>query len=353
MKKTIALVLSLVMLLTLASCGTNNESNSPSSNTPDAPQTAQPAGNNNATGTDTIVFQAGHVLTEDSGYHQGLLKWAELISERTNGHVVIEVYPNSTLGNERDMIEAVQMGMLDITIPNHAPMANFTDAFSVFDLPFLFASRDEAYAVCDSDFGQGILNSLSDVNIIGISMWENGMRYLANNRTDVVRPSDLAGLKIRTMENTIHMASFSAWGADPTPMGFGEVYTSLSQGTIDGCEIPLETIYQNKIYEVANHITMTGHFYCVAPLIMSVNAWNKLTAEEQQIVIDAANEVKPYERQLIQDADDAYYDLMKDEGVIFIDSIDASEWSAAAQSVYDGFEQQDVLSQVKQIIAAS
>lgn len=94
---------------------------------------------------DVIVFQAGHVLTEDSGYHQGLLRWAELVSERTDGHIQIEVYPNSTLGNERDMIEAVQMGMLGIAIPNHAPMANFTDAFSVFDLPFLFASRDEAY----------------------------------------------------------------------------------------------------------------------------------------------------------------------------------------------------------------
>lgn len=350
MKKFVALFLVLVMIFALTACGTQtSDSSADSSSTNDAADSAteEPASD------DVIVLQAGHVLTEDSGYHQGLLRWAELVSERTNGHIQIEVYPNSTLGNERDMIEAVQLGMLDITIPNHAPMTNFTDAFNVFDLPFLFASREEAYAVCDSEFAQDILDSLADINIIGISLWENGMRYIANNKLDVVDSSDLAGLKIRTMENTTHMASFTAWGADPTPMAFGEVYTSLQQGTIDGCEIPLETIYQNKIYEVAKHITMTGHFYCTAPLLMSVNAWERLTEEEQQILVDAANEVKPYERQLIKDADDAYYDMMKEEGVVFVDEIDTDEWRSAAQSVYDSFEQQDVLKQVQDIIAAS
>lgn len=350
MKKVIALFLTLAMIFALAACG--SQSPSSTSDSGSANDSAE-APAEEAASDDVIVLQAGHVLTEDSGYHQGLLRWAELVNERTDGHIKIEVYPNSTLGNERDMIEAVQMGMLDITIPNHAPMANFTDAFNVFDLPFLFANRDEAYAVCDSDFAQGILDSLADINIVGISLWENGMRYLANNKLDVVDSSDLAGLKIRTMENTIHMASFTAWGADPTPMAFGEVYTSLQQGTIDGCEIPLETIYQNKMYEVANHITMTGHFYCTAPLLMSFNAWDRLTEEEQQILVDAANEVKPYERQLIKEADEAYYDLMKEEGVIFVDQIDADEWRSAAQSVYDSFEQQDVLKQVQDIIAAS
>ncbi len=350
MKKVIALFLTLAMIFALAACGSQSPSSTSDSGSANDPAEA-PA--EEAASDDVIVLQAGHVLTEDSGYHQGLLRWAELVNERTDGHIKIEVYPNSTLGNERDMIEAVQMGMLDITIPNHAPMTNFTDAFNVFDLPFLFANRDEAYAVCDSDFAQGILDSLADINIVGISLWENGMRYLANNKLDVVDSSDLAGLKIRTMENTIHMASFTAWGADPTPMAFGEVYTSLQQGTIDGCEIPLETIYQNKIYEVANHITMTGHFYCTAPLLMSFNAWDRLTEEEQQILVDAANEVKPYERQLIKEADEAYYDLMKEEGVIFVDQIDADEWRSAAQSVYDSFEQQDVLKQVQDIIAAS
>ena len=350
MKKVIALFLTLAMIFALAACG--SQSPSSTSDSGSANDSAE-APAEEAASDDVIVLQAGHVLTEDSGYHQGLLRWAELVNERTDGHIKIEVYPNSTLGNERDMIEAVQMGMLDITIPNHAPMANFTDAFNVFDLPFLFANRDEAYAVCDSDFAQGILDSLADINIVGISLWENGMRYLANNKLDVVDSSDLAGLKIRTMENTIHMASFTAWGADPTPMAFGEVYTSLQQGTIDGCEIPLETIYQNKIYEVANHITMTGHFYCTAPLLMSFNAWDRLTEEEQQILVDAANEVKPYERHLIKEADEAYYDLMKEEGVIFVDQIDADEWRSAAQSVYDSFEQQDVLKQVQDIIAAS
>lgn len=350
MKKVIALFLTLAMIFALAACG--SQSPSSTSDSGSANDSAE-APAEEAASDDVIVLQAGHVLTEDSGYHQGLLRWAELVNERTDGHIKIEVYPNSTLGNERDMIEAVQMGMLDITIPNHAPMANFTDAFNVFDLPFLFANRDEAYAVCDSDFAQGILDSLADINIVGISLWENGMRYLANNKLDVVDSSDLAGLKIRTMENTIHMASFTAWGADPTPMAFGEVYTSLQQGTIDGCEIPLETIYQNKMYEVAKHITMTGHFYCTAPLLMSFNAWDRLTEEEQQILVDAANEVKPYERQLIKEADEAYYDLMKEEGVIFVDQIDADEWRSAAQSVYDSFEQQDVLKQVQDIIAAS
>lgn len=348
MKKIVAFLLAIMMLTSLAACGGTQQT--PASPTADTQEPAESADVETPTDTETIVLKAGHVLTEDSGYHKGLVEWSNRVYEQTNGHVKIEVYANSTLGNERDMIEAVQMGMLDITLPNHAPMANFTKAFSVFDLPFLFATREEAYAVCDSEFGQNLLDSLRDVNIVGVSLWENGMRVLANNRVDVVNPEDLNGLKIRTMENTIHMASFSAWGADPTPMAFGEVYTSLQQGTIDGCEIPLETIYQNKIYEVANHITMTYHFYCAAPLIMSVDAWNKLTADEQKILVDTANEVKAMERQLIKEADENYYGLMTDEGVSFVDEIDTDAWRDAAQSVYESFENQEQLAEVQAIL---
>lgn len=343
MRRGWSLLMAILMLLTMVSCSNDI-------NTQDNAQ-----GGEGSSGEETIVFQAGHVLTEESAYHRALVAWSDRVYEETNGHIKIEVFPNSTLGNERDMIESVQLGLLDITLPNHGPMANFTDVFEVFDLPFLFASREEAYAVCDSEFGQGLLDSLRDINIVGLSMWENGVRYISNNVRPVLTPDDLDGLKIRTMENNIHMASFRAWGADPTAMAWGEVYTGLQQKTIDGLENTYGSIYQNKIHEVSRYFTETGHFFCAAPLIMSEKAWNQLTEEEQQILIDTANEVKALEREWNIEDDVFYKEKMIEEGAEFIDAedVDKELWREASQPVYDEYASsigQDVLDEVQAII---
>lgn len=300
-----------------------------------------------------FVFQAGHVLTEDHPYHVGLLEWAKRVNERTDGRIVINIFANSTLGNERDMIEALQFGALDITLPNSAPMANFTDAMKVFDLPFLFRNREEAARVLDGEIGGEILGSLDGIGIIGLAFWENGFRDIANNKVEIRVPDDLKGLKIRTMENHIHMAAFRIWGADPTAMAWGEVYTALQQKTIDGLENPVTPIYMNKMHEVARIISSTGHFYCPAPLLFSKITWDSLTAADQEILRAAAVEVRDVQRQLCAEADGIYREKMRQDGAVVIEGIDKAVWREASQPVYDRYAKEvgaDVLARIQKTL---
>lgn len=347
-QKAVAIIISTVMVASLAACSGGST----------AQTTAAQAGSETtaaaaATG-ETLELQAGHVLTEDSAYHIALTGWADEVNQATDGRIKINVFANSVLGSERDMIESLQNGTLDITLPNSAPMANFTDAFKVFDLPFLFQTPEEAYAVIDSEIGDGMLAQLDAIGIKGLSLWENGFRYVANNKKDVYTPDDLKGLKIRTMENEIHMASFRSWGADATAMAWGEVYTGVQQGTIDGLENPMGPIYQNALHEVAPHITMTGHFYCPAPLLVSKATWEKISPEDQAIMIELANKYKTTERELCAQYDKDYADKMVEEGctVITADQIDKSVWREAAQSVYDSYQDQigaDLINKIKEV----
>ena len=296
-----------------------------------------------------LELQAGHALTEDSPYHLALTQWADEVYEKTEGRVKIEVFANSVLGNERDMIEALQMGTLDITLPNSAPLSNFTDALKVFDLPFLFEDTEDAYAVIDSDIGSNMLDSLQEIGVVGLSMWENGFRYIANNKMEVKTPEDLKGMKIRTMENPIHMASFKAWGADATAMAWGEVYTALQQKTIDGLENPVSPIYQNKLHEVAPYLTMTGHFYCPAPLLISQKTWEKISEADQKVIKELSDKYKDIERQLCADIEVEYKEKMLEEGVSIVEDIDKAAWREAAQPVYDDYEDEVGRDLIKQI----
>lgn len=346
MKKRFIATLMAACVLTLTACGGNSTSTS----------TTTSADNSTSVESDgeTLVLQAGHVLTEDSPYHMALTQWADEVNEKTEGRIKIDVFGNSVLGNERDMIEALQMGTLDITLPNSAPLSNFTDALKVFDLPFLFMDRDDAYAVIDSEIGDGMLKQLDDIGVVGLSMWENGFRYIANNKHEVVVPDDLKGLKIRTMENPIHMASFKAWGSDATAMAWGEVYTALQQKTIDGLENPFTPIYQNKLYEVAPYITMTGHFYCPAPLLISKSTWAKISEDDQKIIMELSDKYKDVERQMCAEADEKYKNMMIDEGATVVEEVDKNQWREAAQSVYDEYTAeigQDLLDKIDEITA--
>ncbi len=331
-KKTIALLFAAALALSIAACAPAAPA-APAA----APQAAAPAAEAPSASGEVMNLKVGHVVTEDHPYHQGLLKWAELIKERTEGRIVIEVFANSTLGNERDMIEALQLGMLDITLPNSAPMANFTDVMMVFDLPYLFETREDAVAVLDSEIGQEMLDSLESINLIGLAFWENGYRHVTNGTKEVRTPDDIKGMKIRTMENETHMNSFRAWGADPTAMAWGEVYTALQQKTLDGSEVPLATIYGSKVHEVTKYVSLTGHFYCPAPLLFSKAIWDKISAEDQQIIRQASIEARDIERQMCETADAELVQKIRDEGGVVTEGIDKAPWKEMAQTVYDQF----------------
>ena len=220
----------------------------------------------------------------------------EVIEKETNGAVKVNVFADNALGSDREVLEAVQLGDIDITLSNMAPLAAAYSDLYLFDTMFLINTREQAYEILDGEIGQHIAEGLKAKNLKTLSFPENGFRNLTTNDREVHTPADMKGLKVRVMENEIQIAYWKALGANPTPMAFGEVFTALQQKTIDGQENPVELIYDNKLNEVQKYMIMTQHIY--NPLILAMNneTFNGMPAEYQDAVMKAAREATDYER---------------------------------------------------------
>ena len=344
MKKRIAAtVLGIMMAVTaLSGCGSRGSAAAPATTAAPAATEAAAQGSSDtqaaapAASEAQYKIRAGHVLAAAHPYELGLEKFAELVEERTNGAVHVDCFSDSQLGNERDMIEGLQLGTLEMCLVSTAPLAGFTSDFLVFDLPYVFSTTEEARKTVDSEIGQGMLDTLSNQGIKGICYFENGFRNITNSKVAIEHPDQLKGLKIRTMENPIHMASFTAMGADPTPMAFGELFTALQQKTIDGQENPLAIIDTSKFYEVQTYLTLSQHFYAPTPVLMSKDYFDKLPEEYQTIIVDCAKEAAAYERGLLDEMNARLVGEMKDHGMTVLE-IDPAEFREAVQPVYDEF----------------
>jgi len=302
---------------------------------PTGTQTQTQTGDTTVEGSpdDEYSIRVGHVLAQIHPYQLGLEKLSELADEKSGGQIQIDVFHSSTLGNERDMLEALQLGTQEMVLVSTAVLSSFTDKFLVFDLPFLFATTDQARTVCDSELGQEILTSVEDSGFKGLVFFENGFRNVTNSKAPILVPDDLKGLKIRTMESPMHMAAFSVLGADPTPMAMGELFTALQQKTIDGQENPLAIIESSKLYEVQEFISLTGHFYAPAPLFMSTTYFDSLPADIQDVILEASREAQAYERGLLDTMNEELYVTLTDRGII-ISEVDKAPFIEAVQPVY-------------------
>ena len=299
-------------------------------------------------------LKAGHTLAPDHPYQLGLEHFAKLVKERTNGEISIDVFHSSQLGSERELIEALQMGVVDVTIVSTAPLAGFTNDFLVYDLPFLFPDAATARRILDSPFGQKTLDSVSKIGLVGLVFFENGFRHVTNSKLPIVNPSDVNGIKIRTMENKIHMASFRVLGGTPVPMAFGELYTALQQKPIDAQENPLPIIYTSKFYEVQKYCSLTGHFYAPTPLFFAQSTWDGLTDEQKTIIKEAAAEARTFERDLIDQQNADFISKLKELGME-ITEIDKAVWFDAMQPVYEEFEETigaDTIKEIQALIQA-
>ena len=201
----------------------------------------------------------GYALAPDSHYGVAAAKFEEVVKAETGDDFEFNHFPSSGLGGEREVIEGLQLGTIEATIVSSGTLANFVPDTGVFDIPFLFRDLDHARAVLDGEVGQEILARFDDVGLHGLAWGEQGFRHITNNRNAIHTPADVEGLKIRTMENPVHLAAFNAMGAAPTPMAWPEVISSLQQGVIDGQENPLSVIVSVKLDEVQKYLTLSGH----------------------------------------------------------------------------------------------
>lgn len=283
-----------------------------------------------------VVLRLGMTTEVGGHYYRGAEKFKENLEKYTNGKVTVELFPSSQLGNERDMIEGAAMGLIDMCIVSSAPLANFSPDFMVFDFPFIVVDRQKAYSIMDGEVGTAILKALEDKGIKGLGFWENGFRHVSNNKKVIAHPGDLAGVKIRTMENPIHQATFKLLGATPTPMAWGEVFIALQQGTIDGQENPLIIFSTVKIYEVQKHLSLTGHFYSPAPFLMSKQVFDSFDKDIQDAILRAEKEARDWEREYSASLDEQIRKELEAKGVTITD-VDREEWKKACLPVYEQF----------------
>lgn len=284
-----------------------------------------------------MTIKLAHVVNEKDGFHIAATRFKEIVEDRTGGKVSVELYPNAQLGDERTLLEGMQIGSVDMGIITNGPVANFVEEIAVFELPFLFASPEAAYSVLDGEIGKEILASLDRVQLKGLAFAERGFRNLTNNVRPVATPKDMEGLKIRVMENPVYIDTFQALGANAVPMAWTEALTAMQQGTIDGQENPINVIHSFKLYEPQKHLSMTRHTYAPATIVMSLNLWNGLPADVQGIIAAAAQEAAEYEREMNAKMSAEQTQDLRDNGMQIVENPDIPAFQAKVAPVYEKY----------------
>lgn len=337
-------IITLILLVFLVACNSSNESN------------VSNGGNEGATSSDsgeTYVIKVGHIAPDDHSYTLGLNAFAEAVEEATDGRVKFEIYGNGTLGGERDVVEQVQLGALDMTLVTAGPVGNFVDKFSVLEMPFLFRDLDHVYKTLDGEVGEELTQLLDEAGFKTLGIWENGFRHILNNKKPIVSPEDMKGLKMRSVENDIYISTFQALGSDPTPIAFPELYSSFSQGVVDGSDLSYGVTYTTKMYEVQSHLSEVGVYYAAAPLLMNKDLFDSLPADIQQVLVEKGEEFKVIQRQMNQDLEKEQKEELINLGLEIIerDQIDIAEFQKAVESVYEQQEGRfgDLIERIREI----
>ena len=338
----------------LTGCGSNA---SEKKETVNAAQNTDAAGGGaagSAAGTEvTLILANAAPASEVNHMYQYCQKFKELVEEKSDGRIGVEIHPNGELGGERDLVEGVQLGTVDMCFVASAPLGNFVTDTLAFDFPFLFRDFDHVEKVMGGEIGADIANQIEEKAKVKFLSWGvNGFRHFCNNVRPVRSPEDMAGMKVRTMENKIHMETFSALGTDPTPMGTGELYTALQQGTVDGMEGPLTWILPSKYNEVQKYLSLTGHFYAPSAALMNQAKYNSFSEEDKALLDECAKEAEQYQLQFCIDIDKKMAEEAEAAGMEVIprEELDMDAFYAAAQSVYDAHpEYAEILEKIKNV----
>lgn len=347
MKRTSAIVFSLMLsLLPLAGCGSSEVG---STAAPEASTLVESSSSKSAS-SDNIVLRLAETQTDTYPSTMGAIKFAELVEERTKGRIRIEVFTGGQLGgDEQAVIEQVQFGAIDLTRVNLAPMTEFAPVLNLFQMPFLFESSEHMHKVIDSDLGAKMLSDVENSNFVGLALYEAGTRNFYNSVRPVTKMSDMQGLKLRTTQSELIIDMVEALGAAPTPMAFGEVYSSLQTGVIDGAENNWVSYDQNSHFEVARYLTLDGHTAPPEILICSKIVFDKLSVEDQEILKQAAKDSVAYEREQYGKVEQQAIDKVTAAGCEISELEDRSEFEQAVAPLYEKYagDYKDELEQIK------
>ncbi|MCC5988951.1 MAG: TRAP transporter substrate-binding protein [Pararhodobacter sp.] len=288
-------------------------------------------------GMEPTTLRLAHVVNEQDAFHIAAARFQELVAERTDGVITVQIYPNAELGDERTLLEGMQIGTVDMGVITNGPVANFLEEIAVFELPFLFATREEAYSILDGEIGQELLDNLSEVSLKGLAYAERGFRNLTNSQRPVREPGDMQGMRIRVMENPVYVDTFRELGANAEPMAWTEALTAMQQGTIDGQENPVGVIHSFNLNETQRYMTLSRHTYSPAIFVMGQSVWDGLPEAAQEVLVEAAREASAHVRAVNAEMEEGQLAELRERGMEIIDDADLAAFQAAIQPVYERY----------------
>jgi tripartite ATP-independent transporter DctP family solute receptor len=261
------------------------------------------------------VLKLAHGLDPSHPVHSAMVFMADRCKEISGGELTIEIYPSGQLGSEQQCVELLQIGSLAITKVSAAVMESFTEEFKVLGLPYIFRSKEHAFKVLDGEIGKELLRSMEPYLIRGLCFYDAGSRSFYTIDRPINTPDDLKGLKIRVMKSITAMEMVKAQGGSPTPISWGELYTALQSGVVDGAENNPPSFYTSHHYEVCKYYSLNEHTMVPDVLIVSLKVWDKLTDQEKAWLQQAADESVPVERKLWEESEKKSLQLVQEAGV--------------------------------------
>ncbi|WP_426956924.1 TRAP transporter substrate-binding protein DctP [Muricoccus radiodurans] len=283
----------------------------------------------------TITVQ--HPLPIASHYGAGVNGFKESLERATNGRYRVVAQRND---NEREAIESVQIGTVECYLGSTGPVGNFVPETRVFDVPFLFRDYAHARGVLDGEIGQQVLSRFSARGLLGVAWMENGFRHLTNSRREVHQPGDIRGMKVRTMENQVHMRAFTTLGALPTPMAFSELVPALQQGTVDGQENPIPVIVANNLNQVQRYLTLTGHVYSPGILICNPDVVARMSAADRAAFNAAAVAGRDANRAKVTADEESGIAALRARGMTVTTEVDRAAFQTALASAFQQYERE-------------
>lgn len=287
------------------------------------------------------TLQLGHVNpgTESDHLQTCSTQFAKKLSELSGGTIQVTVVSDSQLGTDREMIEGMQMGTVDMTLCMNSSLGAFFPKLQAFDLPYLFENRDQVYGVFDDEELMGKLSEelyeTSKVKILGVA--DGGFRNVMNNIKPINSISDISGMKLRLPENAVWSSCFKAFGASPTTMSFSEVYTAVQQGTVDGFELPVASTYSGGYASIVKYYSLTEHLFTALDLCMAASTWESFNEEEQGWIQEAADYAVGYEREYIVSMEEQWLKGLSEDGMQVNEVADKQGLIDAARGIYKDF----------------
>ncbi|MCS2611156.1 DctP family TRAP transporter solute-binding subunit [Halomonas dongshanensis] len=283
------------------------------------------------------VLKLAHAAPDSDTQQAAAEHFAELVEERTNGDITIDIFGNGLLGGDQQMIAAVRNGLIDIELSGNPNFTGLEPTLGAFDLPYIFANREEAYQVLDGEVGQRALDLLSDKNLKGLAFWEVGFRAMTNNTHTIRTPEDVRGLVMRTNSNESLIEAFSLLGANPVPMPIGELYTALETGTVDAQDHPVGIVWSAGFHEVQDYLSLTNQAYTSLIMVMNQEKFDSLSPEYQQVLLSSAREAGDYQRALNLEKEQEILDRMRANGMQIEEEVDTAAFQAVTRPTWNSY----------------